>query len=353
MEIKYRNTKSDFESAITSFYLNLFYKVGVFFSLLLVLIVGIIYVKEGKVFINIFYFFTFFYIIIFLKNGLIPIIQFKRNLNIQIKNNLNYFSEETFNVKDEGFEINSKRYNETQYFNWQSIKYTYSTFKYYLIVLHNEKIILINKTNSEPDNILPNIIGIIEQNKSIKRNQKGNFNSNKHQNEIKNNTTLYWIGCLGIIPNVGVIVGIILSIIGIVRKDFKLIFIGIVDILFTIIFWAILTQIRNSDFSKNGFSKILTEMTQRNLNDLVKQIEFFKTVNGKYPEKLKQIENKKSFIFTNEIFETEKSEELYYKKENEKYILKSFGPDKKINTKDDIYPTIKIDSTRIGFRKKL
>ena len=350
MEIKYKNTKSDVESAINSLHINSFYRISIFYSLFIILVAAITFVKEVKPSLNILYFILAIFLIFFFRFYLIPTTKIKRNLKKQIEINPNYLSEEILCIKEEGLEINSKRYNETQFFNWQSIKYTYSTVKYYLIILHNEKFILINKTNSEPDNILPNIIGMIEEKKISK---KSSFNSNQHQNEIKNNKTLYWIGLLGIIPNVGLIVGVILSIIGIIRRDLKLIFIGIADILFTIFFWTILTQISKSDFITKSFDIPISEMTQANLNDLVKQIEFYKTVNGKYPEKLKQIENKKSFIFTNEIFETEKNIELYYKQEKDKYILKSFGPDKKINTDDDIYPTLKIDSIKIGLRKKL
>ena len=350
MEIKYLNTKSDVESSTKSLYINSFYRIIILYSLFAILIVAITLVKNAKLSLNILYFIIPIFIILFIKFYLIPIKKIKDNLKNQIQNNPNYLSEETLFIQKDGFEVNSKRYDKPQFFNWQSIKYTYTTAKYYLIVLHNEKLILINKTNSEPQNVLPNIIGIIEEKKVS---QKSNFISDRSQSEIKNNKTLYWIGLLGIIPTVGLIVGVILSIIGIVRRDLKLIIIGIVDILFTIIFWAIMTQISNSDFISKSFDKPKAEMTERNLNEIIKQIEFYKTANGKYPEKLKQIENKESFIFTNEIFETEKSVELYYKQENNKYILKSFGPDKRLNTNDDIYPTIKIDSTKFGLRKKL
>jgi hypothetical protein len=351
MEIKYRNTESDIKNSINSLYLNSFYKISIFYSLFIILVIAITYVKEVKPSLNILYFIIVMLSIIFFRFYLVPVIKFKRNFNKQIQSNPNYLAEEKFSLKEKGFEITSKRYDEPQFFNWQSIKYTYTTAKYYLIILHNEKLILINKTNAEPQNILPNIFGIIEQNKVSKKNKISSLNSN--QNEIKNNKTLYWVGLLGIIPNIGFIIGVVLSVIGIIRKDFKLIIIGIADVLFTIFFWSILKQIEYSGFVKNGFDKVHTEMTQSNLNNLVKQIEFYKTINGKYPEKLKQIEYEKSILFTNEIFETEKNVELYYKLKNEKYILKSFGPDKKINTNDDIHPTLKIDSTKIGLRKEL
>lgn len=351
MEIKYKNTKSDVESATSSLYSNSFYRVSIFLGLIVILIFAISFVKEVKPPLGILYVIIALFLIAFIRFYIIPVVQIKRNLKKQIESNPNYFSEEALCIKEEGFEINSKRYNEPQFFTWQSIKYTYSTFKYHLIILHNGKLILINKTNSQLENILPNIIGIIEQKKVSVKKQKSSFNSK--QNEIKNNKPLYWIGFLGIIPNVGVIVGVILSIIGVVRRDLKLIIIGIADILFTVVFWTILAQVENSDFIKNGFNKLHIEMTQSNLNDLVKHIEFYKTVNGQYPEKLKQIENKKSFLFTNEIFENQGNVDLYYKTENGKYILKSFGPDTIINTNDDIYPTLDIDSMKIGLRKKL
>ena len=348
MEIKYKNTKSDAESAINLFYINLFYRISVIFSPFLILVSAILYAKEVKPLLYILYFITAIFLIFFFVFYLIPATKTKHKLKKQIENNPHYFSEETLCIKEEGFEVNSMLYNEPQFFNWQSIKLTHSTLKYYLIILHNEKFILINKTNSEPNNNLSNIIGKIEERKVSK---KSSFSSN--QNDIRNNKPLYWIGLLGIIPNIGLLIGVILSIIGIIRKDLKLILIGVADILFTVVFWLILTQISNSDFISKSFEKPKSEMTQRNLNGLVIQIEYYKTANGKYPEKLKQIENKETFTFTNEIFETKKTIELYYKQKNDKYTLKSFGPDKKIDTDDDIYPTLKIDSTKIGLRKKI
>ena len=158
MKIKYLNTKSDVESSTKSLYINSFYRIIILYSLFAILIVAITLVKNAKLSLNILYFIIPIFIILFIKFYLIPIKKIKDNLKNQIQNNPNYLSEETLFIQKDGFEVNSKRYDKPQFFNWQSIKYTYTTAKYYLIVLHNEKLILINKTNSEPQNVLPNIL---------------------------------------------------------------------------------------------------------------------------------------------------------------------------------------------------
>lgn len=349
MEIKYKNTKSDILSSLNSFYLNIFLRTSVFLGIVIILIVAITYVKEIKPSLNILYFIIVIYFFVFLTRFLIPIIKLRKNLDKLIISDPNYLAEETFRINEDGFEITSKRYTNQQTFNWNSIKHTYSTNKYYLIILYNEKLILINKTNSEPQNILPNIIGTIEQNRKSK--VSSSISSNIKQNNKKSNS-LYWIGLLGVIPFLGLILGVILSLIGIMKKDFKLILIGVANILFTIFFWLIINQIFNSEIFTESIEKQKMEITQLNLNNLVKEIEFYKTVNGSYPDSLKEIENVKSFIIINEVFESEKPRELYYQNQNESYILKSFGPDKKNRTKDDIYPSLKIDSSKIGLRKE-
>jgi hypothetical protein len=153
---------------------------------------------------------------------------------------------------------------------------------------------------------------------------------------------LYYWGLLGLVPNFGAIGGLVLLIKGIFQyKDKKLILIGIADILFTIIFWTAFIY-----WTENGetWKKLNNEMAQKELNTLVKHVEFYKIQHGFYPDSLTQIETKKDvFIMLYEPFHRtinyNQSRLFNYYKVDDGYHLSSSGFDEMPNTKDDIYPS--------------
>lgn len=155
-----------------------------------------------------------------------------------------------------------------------------------------------------------------------------------------NTKSLYKIGFIGLVPNFGLISGFVLLILGFIRKDHRLKIIGFAGILFTPLFWYVFL---NSDFQK----KNLTQFTNIQLNTIVKDLEFYKSKNGQYPDSLVQLKGQNKFFNDQELFNNEfdfkksKPATFYYKKAENDYVLKSFGPDLIINTKDDIYPELK------------
>ncbi|WP_298116967.1 hypothetical protein [Flavobacterium sp.] len=337
MKIEYKLKQEDYKNALIELLRKEFWKriIAIF---LIPLIISLIIAEKSinwKIFI-ITFLISFFGIIILLFGKSLFNIYKTDDL---IKENPLYIGETSIFLEDDGIIFGKE--NPTKY-DWSLIKSIEDLTNYIIVILENNTSITINKKELKNEEIA-NIIGKI----------KSKIITSNTVSTVKKSRNIYWLGFLGLIPNIGLIIGIILSIIGLIRKDLKLIFIGVIDILFTIVFWTILTFIDNSDYFSKSIDKQIIEITQGNLNDLVKQIEFYKIAKGKYPEKLNEIKNKNSFIIINEIFETEKSIELYYKVKNDKYVLKSFGPDRKINTNDDIYPRLEIDSTKIGLRKKL
>lgn len=154
--------------------------------------------------------------------------------------------------------------------------------------------------------------------------------------------SLYKLGFIGLIPNFGLIAGIVLIFQGFIRKDNKMKLIGLAGILFTPLFWYIFL---NSDFQK----KNLIQFTNIQLNEVVKDLEFYKSKNGQYPDSLAQLRPQNKFFSDQELFSNEfdfnksKPARFYYKKLENDYVLKSFGPDLILNTKDDIYPELKIE----------
>lgn len=155
----------------------------------------------------------------------------------------------------------------------------------------------------------------------------------------KKTTPPYKLGYLGLIPLVGFFVGLGLTLYGVFRsKDRKLTAIGIVCMLFTVLVYSALFYIGFvSDIGKEGKEK----HAQIQLNSLIKDIEYYKDQNGKYPDSLPQLENQTELVFI--IDPTSKTDVHYFNYTNlgENYQLFSCGNDQIKNTSDDIYPQIK------------
>ena len=154
-----------------------------------------------------------------------------------------------------------------------------------------------------------------------------------------------WLHVLSFIPNIGMLYGLIILILGIVNKNKSTIIWGIVGILFTPIFWiTVLVAIDASGF--NSQSNIL--FTKNNLNEMVKDLEYYRVKNGSFPDSLGQLRNQNNFfddsdLSSENIFHWKlKSQRLYYKKINDtSYILQAKGKDTILNTEDDIFPDLK------------
>ena len=176
----------------------------------------------------------------------------------------------------------------------------------------------------------------------------------ENQSEIKiSSKPPYLLGFLGFIPLVGFFVGIALVLYGLIKyKSKKLILIGFLCMTFTILAYSALFYIGFvSDFGKKGWN----EHSQMELTTLVKHVEFYKIENGKYPDSIQQLETKNEFIFLADPTQMQKQKAgktIYfnYKNLGNRYLLFSSGNDGIPNTKDDIYPKVKINKN-IGWVK--
>jgi hypothetical protein len=172
----------------------------------------------------------------------------------------------------------------------------------------------------------------------------------------------YAIGGASFIPLVGVPLGIIAIIWGIIKRKkggIKLALLGAGGISFSIILYG--TLFYKGFIEKGGvYDELKVKMAQTQLTDLVKQIEYYKIQNGKYPKDLSVFEpeeGKESFIFIYEPFiefRDASSTPFYYELTNEgnKYLLFSRGPDRTPFTEDDIFPVLTDEEImKIGYKK--
>ena len=161
----------------------------------------------------------------------------------------------------------------------------------------------------------------------------------------------YLLGLLGFIPLVGFFVGIGLTLYGLIKyKDKKLIVIGVFCMLFTVFVYSFMIfGLDKFEVVKEGHVK----MAQLQINGLIKDIEFYKLENDKYPDSLEQLVNNESFVSIHDPIKGTNpngSDVFIYKNLGDKYLLFSVGLDGKPNTKDDIYPKMKPNSN-IGWVK--
>jgi len=172
----------------------------------------------------------------------------------------------------------------------------------------------------------------------------------QHEELIRKSRPPYLLGIICLMPLVGAFVGVGLLLYGIFKyKDKWLIGIGVFGILWTVgIYSFMFYYMKHGELSKKGFA----EISQIQLNSLVKNIEFYKIQHGKYPDSLEELRQDDKFAPIDDAIQSvQQREDTYYQYERvgDKYRLFSSGQDGIPNTKDDLYPEISIrDTSKIG-----
>jgi hypothetical protein len=163
----------------------------------------------------------------------------------------------------------------------------------------------------------------------------------------------YLLGLLCLMPLVGAFVGLGLLLYGLLKyKDKWLSIIGAAGIIWTIIVYSTLFYAgTHAAVFKKGFEDI----SQMQLNSLVKNIEFYKMTHGQYPDNLEQLLEDDKLAPINDAVQgmNTKGDSYYnYQKIGNKYLLFSSGQDGIPNTKDDLFPQLTdSESSKIGLIK--
>jgi hypothetical protein len=356
MEIEYQNTKQDY---INFCKINLkrgFSKIILAIIIGLTLIIGILsnyhlsvatYLLSTVIYATIVAAWIYF----------IPLWRFTNALNKRIANDNDFLHTKKVVVTDKGL-IKQGAKGDILW-HWESIAYANTLGEFFHIKLTDKKYLLVPRKSFTTNEEAVNFLGIIQA-KII--NASGTATAlplktlkNPIANPIINpkKNSPYLLGLLGFIPLVGAFVGVGLILYGIFQyKDKWLVFIGLACVAFTIfVYSSLFYSTKNSKVFKDGFANI----SQMQLNSLVKEIEFYKLENGVYPDSLQQLGLKDSFTNIDDPLLSGKKNDTYnYHRIGNKYTLFSSGPDQIPNTADDIYPSIKIDTSKIGLiiRKK-
>ncbi len=328
MRVEYTLNQEDYFNALLELLQKEIWKRTVYIFLISILISYIIVGKpfDWKLFTMAFLTsFVLIFVILFSKS----IISIYRNKKL-VKSNPLYIGKKIIILEDDGILLDAK---ETAKYYWNSVLKIEDLSNYIILILQNNTSIIINKKGLKNQEIA-NFIGKINS----------CINIAEIKSTTKKSKNIYWLGIIGFIPNFGIIIGAILVYLGFKRTDKKLKLLGIANILFTPLFWFLFIYFTNN----SGFiKKSNIEFTNHYLNEVVKDLEYYKSKNGYYPDSLGELRSQNKFFNDNEVFneisffEKNKSTKFYYKKTNDTYILKSYGPDRILNTKDDIFPTFK------------
>jgi hypothetical protein len=346
MEIEYQNTKADYLNFYKAHYAAELKKrfVGlIMFPLIIAFIAG------GQPFKGETFFIAFFVTLaaLFLIGYMLPYLIATLKLNKSISKDKIYLEKSKLSTAETGIIIQSV--SKTTEWNWQSINSFSSNTNYIQIQLVDKKTFFLPKRFFVSENEIVDFLGIV-QTGIIKT--RGALNKLSPTN-TKTYKPPYLLGLLCLIPLIGAFVGLGLLLYGLLKyKDKWLSIIGAAGIVWTIIVYSTLFY---AGIHASIFKKGFEDISQMQLNSLIKNIEFYKLEHGQYPDSLKQLLNddKLAPIYDPvQGLQTKPNTYFDYEKVGDKYLLFSSGLDGIPNTKDDLFPQLTItDSNKIGLIK--
>jgi len=256
-----------------------------------------------------------------------------------------WFEQKNLTVVDEGIKIESATKHDI--WKWVAIKAIYSNKGFiYFTLIDNRRIIPIPRTAFKSESEAINFLGLIQS-------KRFQILEVLAWNNIQRSKPPYLLGLLCFIPLVGAFVGFGLLMYGIFKyKDKWLIIIGIAGILFTIGVYS--SQMYDLKFGKET-GKAFAQISQMQLNTLMKDIEFYKIKHGAYPDSLAQISKDDPMVSIDDPIQsrTGKSINYNYQKMGDHYYLFSSGIDGIPKTRDDLYPEVAAtDSAKFGWRRR-
>lgn len=332
MEIEFTNREQDFKNYYKLHYLNEFKK-RILFTILLPLLIG--FFAAGQPFdlstfiyasvISVLLLIGFFY--------LLPYLISVNKLRRLIRTEPECLNKKKISITEEG--IKSESVDKNNIWLWESIVSIDSKTQFISLLLVDNRFFLIPKTAFESDSELVNFIGSLQSkiSQSIRLSKtRPNYISKKPP---------YLLGLLCLIPLIGAFFGLVFIILGITRfKDKWFTLIGVAGIVFTVIAYSSLFYAsKNFSIFKEGFK----DLSQMQLNSLVKEIEYYKIENGAYPDSLQQLSTNKNFISIYDPIQSNQGREnnlFGYERRENFYNLYSVGDDGIPNNDDDFYPEI-------------
>jgi hypothetical protein len=334
MEIEFQNSKEDYIEFYKLQLKNSIQKKLAFLVIISFLIIGEIVGKNFEwrtSIVEIIAYSVFLACVVYL----IPVFIITIRINNLLAKDNAYLEKRKFIITDEG--LISEKQNHTILRNWETIASVDSNEKFIYLKLVDKKTLIIPKRFFLSDTQAINFIGQIRN--KINKTYWEHTSTDDHYIEKPPYNRGWW----SLLPLIGGIHGIIMIVNGIFRyKDTKYALLGLGGILVTVAVYAPLVY-------KSRQGTAFVDMSKMQLNGLVKEIEFYKLQNGTYPDSLEQLDIKDGFTSIHDpILNIKDNDKYNYHKIRNKYTLFSSGLDQIPNTSDDIYPSLSIDTSKIG-----
>lgn len=342
MEIEFQNSRQDYTNFFKAYLRDDMKKKRVVLFILFFLFVVILN-SNGFNWVNLLTTALLCTILIAVAYYFIPLLIQIVRLNKLIAKESGYLEKKKYIITEDGLTSKDSSTETTR--NWPSIKSAAINKAGVYIKLIDRKFLLIGKSNFHSDVDAFNFLALLQQHIS-KANGYPNLILNVSGQRLNQGRPPYSLGWLGLIPLVGGIVGVALILYGLLKyKDRKLVFIGLAGILFTVAVYGSLFYMTKFDFMRADFAKADIIV----LNSLIKDIEFYKIQNGDYPDRLEQLDVNGAIVnYYDPLLSNPENNKFNYYRLGKHYTVFSSGIDEKPNTADDIYPTIEIDTNKIG-----
>lgn len=332
MTIEYQCTKDDYKNFIKAVLNKRLHK-NAFVLVVFPLIIGGSYAGDPFSWIKFFLataLSTFLMMVVFF---LVPYLMGLRKINKLISKKPQYLEKVRLTLSDEGllFELAE----ETMLRKWESFISAECSNDNITMNLVDNAVLLIPKRAFTLHADFANFLGIVQK-KIVNERGKANDMTN-----LKKDKPPYMWGLFCLIPFFGAMAGIVFAILGLTRyKDKWFTLIGLSGILFTaIVYFVIVFTMK--DMQDYGTASNL--LAQSELNNLVEHVEYYKVLNGQYPDSLQQLVKINSMVMINDpiqIKHTRRNSEFKYERVNDKYRLFSSGEDGIPDTNDDLYPQL-------------
>ncbi|MEP6614852.1 MAG: YcxB family protein [Mucilaginibacter sp.] len=272
----------------------------------------------------------------------IPLLIYSTRLNKIIASTPSVLKERSLTLAEDGLRTTVD--DKTSTWKWESMKSASSNAEFVYVFLVDGKFIAMPKRCFESGSDATNFYGLI-----LKEIDSRALMPKFHLERSPPKPN-YWWGLLGLIPIVGGVAGLIFTLNGISRyKDAKYILMGIACMSFTLgVAYFAERNLKLEQLFDSGF--IVNSHFQ--LNDLMKDVEFYKLRHGQYPDSLAQLSKDGPMISNFDPIQSSHSKYgtgYNYKKVGNHYYLFSSGLDGVPNTKDDFHPDVAVtDSAKFG-----
>lgn len=273
----------------------------------------------------------------------------RQKLNARIKTEPKYLRHLKLQITEEGI----KGLGEQESLPWLGIVAADSNEEFTWLTYADKRMSIIPNRAFYSGSARLDFMGTVQHN--IKK-SRGMTNSNDFhvaRAPIPPEKPLYILGLMCLIPIFGVLAGVVLVIIGLVKyKDKWFTLMGAAGIGVSVLMF--MAGSAGLHFLEEKFfiadRGIFREIAQKDLNTLVKDVEFYKIQSGNYPQNLQQLskDNDES-LFIDPTQTRQKKHFFYYERHEGRYELFSCGEDGLPHTKDDIYPQITVGTVgKIG-----